>query len=140
MLSELELEGIPLAKSLQASQYLSDEFESYSSSEGGGSTQAQTTIEKGATFSSSEDVCVKKDFKVKTSKGAAGTKHYHPLSKIDWNLKYSFPKKIKTSAGAKVLNDNLFEYEEELFGQNNKSMIGGKIDIINKHLEKKIMK
>ena len=37
-----------------------------------------------------------------------------PVSKIDWNLKYSFPKKVKLTAGGKVLKGPpLFEYGED---------------------------
>ena len=38
-----------------------------------------------------------------------------PPSKIDWNLKYQYPKKIKTSAGAKIINSGsgLMNFGEE---------------------------
>ena len=58
-----------------------------------------------------------------------------PLSKIDWNLKYSFPKKLKTSAGAKILKAE----PSQTMGFP-KSSIMNKIDVFNKHLEKKILK
>jgi hypothetical protein len=64
-------------------------------------------------------------------------------SKIDWNLKYAFPKKLKTGTGAKILKQQCFEYcnpGASIPGLHKSSMMMGKIDVFNKHLEHKIPK